>query len=93
GVVAASAGNHAQGVARAAAQCGLRAVVVMPVNAPLTKIQSCRKIGADERLVGETLEVATDEALKLAKAEGLSFLHPYDEWDVIAGQASCGLEM
>ena len=93
GVVAASAGNHAQGVARAAAQCGLRAVVCMPVNAPLTKIQSCRKLGADVRLVGETLEVATDEALKLAQAEGLTFLHPYDDWDVIAGQASCGLEM
>jgi len=93
GVVAASAGNHAQGVARAAAQGGLRAVVFMPVNAPLTKIQSCRRLGADVRLVGETLEVATDEALKLAQAEGLAFLHPYDDWDVIAGQASCGLEM
>ncbi|NMF89201.1 threonine ammonia-lyase [Aromatoleum petrolei] len=93
GVVAASAGNHAQGVARAAAQCGLRAVVFMPVNAPLTKIQSCRKLGADVRLVGETLEAATDEATKLAKDEGLAFLHPYDDWDVIAGQASCGLEM
>ncbi|NMG27527.1 threonine ammonia-lyase [Aromatoleum evansii] len=93
GVVAASAGNHAQGVARAAAQSGLRAVVFMPVNAPLTKILSCRKLGADVRLVGETLEAATDEATKLAKAEGLAFLHPYDDWDVIAGQASCGLEM
>ncbi|NMG45458.1 threonine ammonia-lyase [Aromatoleum toluvorans] len=93
GVVAASAGNHAQGVARAAAQCGLRAVVCMPANAPLTKIQSCRRLGADVRLVGETLEAATDEALQLAKAEGLAFLHPYDDWDVIAGQASCGLEM
>ncbi|BAL26705.1 threonine ammonia-lyase [Azoarcus sp. KH32C] len=93
GVVAASAGNHAQGVARAAAQCGLRAVVVMPTNAPLTKIQSCRKLGADVRLVGDNLEVAADEARRLAKEEDLAFLHPYDDWDVIAGQASCGLEM
>ncbi len=93
GVVAASAGNHAQGVARAAAQVGLRAVVVMPANAPLTKIQACRKLGADVRLVGENLEEAADEALRLAQAEGLTFIHPYDDWDVIAGQASCGLEM
>jgi len=93
GVVAASAGNHAQGVARAAALCGLRAVVVMPTNAPLTKIQSCRKLGADVRLVGDNLEVAADEARRLAAEEGLAFLHPYDDWDVIAGQASCGLEM
>ncbi|NMG75614.1 threonine ammonia-lyase [Aromatoleum diolicum] len=93
GVVAASAGNHAQGVARAAALCGLRAVVVMPTNAPLTKIQSCRKLGAEVRLVGDNLEVAADEARRLATEEHLAFLHPYDDWDVIAGQASCGLEM
>jgi threonine dehydratase len=93
GVVAASAGNHAQGVARAAALCGLRAVVVMPVNAPLTKIQACRKLGAEVRLVGDNLEVAADEARRLAREENLAFLHPYDDWDVIAGQASCGLEM
>ncbi|THF62702.1 threonine ammonia-lyase [Pseudothauera rhizosphaerae] len=93
GVIAASAGNHAQGVARAAALAGLRAVVVMPVNAPLTKLQACRKLGADVRLVGENLEQAADEARRIAAADGLAFLHPYDDWDVIAGQASCGLEM
>lgn len=93
GVVAASAGNHAQGVARAAAQAGLRAVVVMPANAPLTKIQACRKLGAEVRLVGDTLETATDEARRVADAEGLTFIHPYDDGDVIAGQASCGFEM
>jgi len=93
GVVAASAGNHAQGVARAAGQAGLRAVVVMPATAPLTKIQSCRKLGADVRLVGDTLETAADEARRLADDEGLAFIHPYDDVDVIAGQASCGLEM
>ncbi|MDT3672734.1 MAG: threonine ammonia-lyase [Aromatoleum sp.] len=93
GVVAASAGNHAQGVARAAAQAGLRAVVVMPTNAPLTKIVACRKLGADVHLCGDTLEVAADEARRLADAEQLAFIHPYDDRDVIAGQASCGLEM
>ncbi|MCK0510299.1 threonine ammonia-lyase [Aromatoleum buckelii] len=93
GVVAASAGNHAQGVARAAARVGLGAVVVMPANAPLTKIQACRKLGADVRLVGDTLEAASDEARRLADGEGLALIPPYDDWDVIAGQASCGLEM
>ena len=93
GVIAASAGNHAQGVARAAAQAGLRAVVVMPATASLTKIRACRELGAEVRLVGDTLEAAADEARRLADAERLAFLHPYDDWDVIAGQASCGLEM
>ena len=93
GVIAASAGNHAQGVARAAALAGLKAVVVMPGNAPLTKIQACRALGAEVVLEGDTLEQAADEARRRATAEGLAFLHPYDDWDVIAGQASCGLEM
>lgn len=93
GVIAASAGNHAQGVAQAARLSGLPAVVVMPVNAPLTKIESCRAMGAEVRLVGETLEEAADFAVRLGDERGLAFLHPYDDWDVIAGQASCGLEM
>lgn len=93
GVIAASAGNHAQGVAQAARQAGLRAVVVMPSNAPLTKIASCRALGAEVRLVGDTLEQAADEATRLADEQQLVFLHPYDDWDVIAGQGSCGLEM
>ncbi|KAA3653916.1 MAG: threonine ammonia-lyase [Proteobacteria bacterium] len=93
GVIAASAGNHAQGVARAAALAGLRAVVVMPGNAPLTKIQACRALGAEVVLEGDTLEQAADEARRRAGADDLAFLHPYDDWDVIAGQASCGLEM
>lgn len=93
GVIAASAGNHAQGVALAARQAGLRAVVVMPSNASLTKIASCRALGAEVRLVGDTLEQAADEAMKLADEQRLAFLHPYDDWDVIAGQGSCGLEM
>jgi threonine dehydratase len=93
GVIAASAGNHAQGVARAAALAGLRAVVVMPANAPLTKIVACRKLGAEVHLCGDNLEQAAELAHRIAAEEGLAFLSPYDDWDVIAGQASCGLEM
>ncbi|MCB1889645.1 MAG: threonine ammonia-lyase [Rhodocyclaceae bacterium] len=93
GVVAASAGNHAQGVARAAGQAGLPCTVVMPVSAPLTKIDACRGLGAEVILEGDTLEAAAVRARAIAEAEGLAFLHPYDDWDIIAGQASCGLEM
>ena len=93
GVIAASAGNHAQGVARAARLANLPAQVVMPRNAPLTKIEACRKLGADIRLFGDNLEQAADEARRVGAERGLQFLHPYDDWDVIAGQASCGLEM
>jgi threonine dehydratase len=93
GVIAASAGNHAQGVARAAQLAGLPATVVMPVNAPLTKVQSCRQLGAQIVLHGDNLEQAADEARRRAQLDKLAFLHPYDDWDVIAGQASCGLEM
>jgi len=93
GVIAASAGNHAQGVARAAHIAGLPATVVMPVSAPLTKVQSCRQLGAQIVLHGDNLEQAADEARRRASEAQLAFLHPYDDWDVIAGQASCGLEM
>jgi len=93
GVIAVSAGNHAQGVARAAAAAGLAATVVMPVNAPLTKVQSCKALGAEVVLHGSNLEEAKEEADRLAAARQLAFLHPYDDWDVIAGQASCGLEI
>ncbi|QID18825.1 threonine ammonia-lyase [Nitrogeniibacter mangrovi] len=93
GVIAASAGNHAQGVARAGMLAGLPVTVVMPANAPLTKIESCRRLGARIVLEGETLEAATKMARRMADESGYVFLHPYDDWDVIAGQASCGLEM
>jgi len=93
GVVAVSAGNHAQGVARAAANAGVAATVVMPVNAPITKVQSCRRMGATILLHGENLEQARELADRIAAEQDLAFMHPYDDWDVIAGQASCGLEM
>lgn len=93
GVIAASAGNHAQGVARAAAVVGLAAIVVMPTSAPLTKIESCRALGATVVLHGASLEDARGEAMRLAAQNGFAFLPPYDDWQVIAGQASCGIEI
>jgi threonine dehydratase len=93
GVIAASAGNHAQGVAYAARLAGLAAVVVMPVNAPLTKIVACRALGAEVVLFGAGLEEARTEAQRIGREKGFAFVHPYDDWEIIAGQASCGLEV
>lgn len=93
GVVAASAGNHAQAVARAARRFGLPATVVMPTTAPMTKVAACRALGAHIEQVGTSLEEATVRATELAADQGLAFISPYDDWDIIAGQASCGLEM
>lgn len=93
GVIAASAGNHAQAVALAARRAGMRARVLMPVIAPLTKIEACRAYGAEVELVGDTLEDATVEARRQASEHGLALVHPYDDWSIVAGQASVGLEM
>lgn len=93
GVVAASAGNHAQGVARAAREAGVPATVVMPVNASLTKIEACRNLGATVVLQGGNLEEARQVAEGIAAASGASFIHPYDDWEIIAGQAGVGLEI
>ncbi len=93
GVVAASAGNHAQAVALAARRFDLTATVVMPETAPMTKVAACRELGARIEQIGTSLEEATDRARELAEAEDLVFISPYDDLDIIAGQASCGLEM
>lgn len=93
GIVAASAGNHAQAVARAARSRAIPATVVMPETAPMTKVAACRALGAQIEQVGTTLEEATERAHQLEEARGLIFISPYDDWDIIAGQASCGLEM
>lgn len=93
GVVAASAGNHAQAVAYAARRFDSPATVVMPKTAPMTKVAACRALGARIEQVGTSLEEATERARELAENEGLVFISPYDDWDIIAGQASCGLEM
>lgn len=93
GVIAASAGNHAQGVALAAQQLGCRAVIVMPVTTPTVKVQAVRNRGADIVLHGDSYSDAHDHALTLQQAQGLTFVHPFDDPDVIAGQGTVGMEI
>jgi threonine dehydratase len=93
GVVAASAGNHAQGVALAATVLGTQATVVMPVAAPLPKVAATRSYGADVVLHGVTVEDALAKARQLAEETGSIFIHPFDHPDVIAGQGTVGLEI
>ncbi len=93
GVIAASAGNHAQGVAHHAQRLGLRAVIVMPVATPMVKVERTRGFGAEVVLHGDNFDQARDHALTLAAREGLSFIHPFDDEAVIAGQGTIGIEM
>ena len=93
GVIAASAGNHAQGVAHHAQRLGLRAVIVMPLATPLVKIERTRGFGAEVVLHGANFDEAREHALQIAAAQGLSFVHPFDDPLVIAGQGTIGLEM
>ncbi len=93
GVIAASAGNHAQGVAHHAQRLGLRAVIVMPVATPMVKVERTRGFGAEVVLFGDTFDQARDHALLLATREALSFVHPFDDEAVIAGQGTIGIEM
>jgi threonine dehydratase len=93
GVVAASAGNHAQGVAFAAGLLGTRATVVMPERAPLPKVEATRAYGAEVILHGSSVEEALEEALRFAAATGSVFIHPFDHPDVVAGQGTVGFEI
>jgi threonine dehydratase len=93
GVVAASAGNHAQGVAFAAGRLGCAATVVMPEGAPLPKVQATRGYGADVILHGTCVEDALSEALAFAERTGAVFIHPYDHPDIVAGQGTLGFEI
>ena len=93
GVVAASAGNHAQGVAFAAALLGAKATVIMPEGAPLPKIEATRSYGADIITRGQTVDDALAEALAYASECGAVFIHPFDHPDVVAGQGTVGLEI
>jgi threonine dehydratase len=93
GVVAASAGNHAQGVAFAAGRLGCAATVVMPAGAPLPKVQATRGYGADVILHGTCVEDALSEALAFAERTGAVFIHPYDHPDIVAGQGTLGSEI
>jgi threonine dehydratase len=93
GVIAASAGNHAQGVALAAQRLAIRAVIVMPKTTPDIKVDSVRQLGGEVILHGNTYDDACEEAFRLAKAQSLTFIHPYDDPDVIAGQGTIAMEL
>src|ERR1700748_12611 len=93
GVVAASAGNHAQGVAFAAGLLGTTATVVMPERAPLPKVEATRAYGASVILHGSSVEDALEEALRFSEQTGAVFIHPFDHPDIVAGQGTLGFEI
>lgn len=93
GVVAASAGNHAQGVALSASKFGIKAVIVMPQTTPLTKINGVKHFGAEVILAGGNYDEAYSYALKYAKEHSSTFVHPFEDEDVIAGQGTVALEV
>ncbi len=93
GVIAVSAGNHAQGVAYHAQRLGVPATIVMPEHTPFVKVRHTRSHGAEVVLVGETIAECRPEADRLAAANGLTFLHPFDDEAIIAGQGTIALEM
>jgi threonine dehydratase len=93
GVIAASAGNHAQAVAYHATARGIRAQIVMPLPTPLVKVTSTRNFGGEVILYGANYDEACEEAVRLCAEQGLTFLHPFDDADVIAGQGTMALEM
>lgn len=93
GALAASAGNHAQGVARAAREQGIRCTIVMPKSAPLSKIAATEALGARVILAGDNYDEACARALELAQETGATFVHPFNDESVIAGQGTLGLEI
>ncbi|MFB7164516.1 threonine ammonia-lyase [Streptomyces sp. NPDC056242] len=93
GVVAASAGNHAQGVAHASSLLGVRSTVFMPVGAPLPKVAATRDYGAEVRLHGQVVDETLAAAQEYAHETGAVFIHPFDHPDIIAGQGTVGLEI
>jgi threonine dehydratase len=93
GVICSSAGNHAQGVALAAREFGVRAVIVMPVTTPAIKIDAVRELGGEVILDGANYDEAYSLAMELVKNEKLTFIHPFDDPDVIAGQGTIGVEI
>lgn len=93
GVIACSAGNHAQGVAYNATQLGIKSVIVMPVSTPFNKIKRTEDFGAKVVLYGNNFDESVSETLRIAEEDGLTFIHPFDDQDVVAGQGTLGLEM
>ena len=93
GVICASAGNHAQGVALSAQRLGTRAVIVMPTTTPQVKVDAVRSFGAEVVLFGDSYTEAHGHAVELEKKDGLTFVHPFDDPDVIAGQGTIAMEL
>lgn len=93
GVVTASAGNHAQGVARSAQHLGVPALIVMPTSTPRIKVDAVRHLGAEIQLSGDGFDQALERAQTLCASRGATFIHAFDDLDVIAGQATVGIEI
>lgn len=93
GIVACSAGNHAQGVALAATRMGIRSIVCMPDGAPISKVEATKALGAEVRLVPGAYDDAYEEACRLVEETGATFIHPFNDDEVIAGQGTIGLEI
>ena len=93
GIIACSAGNHAQGVALAASNMGIKSVVCMPDGAPISKVEATKALGAEVRLVPGTYDDAYEEAIRLQNETGATFIHPFDDDEVIAGQGTIGIEI
>src|SRR5690606_24322669 len=93
GVICSSAGNHAQGVALAAARLGVRAVIVMPVTTPAIKVDAVRALGGEVVMHGDTYDDAQQRARQIRDEQHLAFIHPFDDPDVIAGQGTIGREI
>lgn len=93
GIITASAGNHAQGVAYAAKQFGVKAVIVMPTTTPLIKVNRTKNLGAEVILFGDVYDEACEKALELAKKNGYTFIHPFDDEAVATGQGTIAMEI
>lgn len=93
GVICASAGNHAQGVAYSARRMGVRAVIVMPTTTPSIKVEAVRRLGGEVVIAGDAFDDARLHAMALCEKENLVFVHPYDDPEVIAGQGTIGIEL
>ena len=93
GIITASAGNHAQGVAYAAKEYGLKAVIVMPTTTPLIKVNRTKNLGAEVILYGDVYDEACEKALQLAKENGYTFIHPFDDETVATGQGTIAMEI
>src|SRR3954471_21756694 len=93
GVICASAGNHAQGVALAAHRMGARAVIVMPVTTPQVKVDAVKALGGEVLLHGDSYSDAYEHAAQIERKQGLTFVHPFDDPDVIAGQGTIAMEI